>query len=83
MTNTTNTNSARKVRANVALFFLGVAGFISLILITDAIKYGESFEFYVGGMALAEAIGALTISVVLFAWNAVTYRAPRYARRSR
>jgi hypothetical protein len=83
MTNTTNTNNARKFRANLALFFLGVAGFISLILITDAIKYGESFEFYVGGMALAEAIGALTISISLFAWNAVTYRAPRYARRSR
>lgn len=83
MTNYTNTNNARKLRAAIALFFLGVAGFISLILITDAIKYGESFEFYLGGMALAEAIGALTISVILFAWNAVTYRAPRYARRSR
>lgn len=83
MTNTTNTNNARKLRAALALFFLGVAGFISLILITDAIKYGESFEFYLGGMALAEAVGALTISVILFAWNAVTYRAPRYARRSR
>lgn len=83
MTNTTNSNTARKVRANVALFFLGVAGFISLILITDAIKYGESFEFYVGGMALAEAVGAFVIAVVLLAWNAVTYRAPRYARHSR
>lgn len=82
MTNTTNTNTARKLRATVALVLLGVAGFISLILITDAIKYGETIEFYLGGMALWEAVGAFAIAFVLLTWNAVTYRMPRYARRS-
>ena len=75
-----NTNSARKTRATVALVFLGISAFISLYILIDAIKYGETIEFYYGGMALAEAIGAFAIAVVLFGWNAVTYRAPRYAR---
>lgn len=78
-----NTNSARQTRAYLALGFLAVAFFISLIIIIDAVKYGEKFSFYVGGMALAEAVGAYIIALVLLAWNAVTYRRPRYARRSR
>lgn len=78
-----NTNSARKIRAGIALAFLAVAGFISLYLFIDAIKYGETYDFYVGGMALAEVYWSLGISATLFAWNAVTYRRPRYARRSR
>jgi hypothetical protein len=80
MTNTTNTNSARKFRASVALMFLGVAGFISLILINDAIRYGENISAYLGGAALWQALGAVAIAVVLFIWNAVTYTQPRYAR---
>jgi hypothetical protein len=80
MTNTTNTNSARKFRATVALMLLGVAGFISLILISDAIRYGEDISAYLGGAALWQALGAIAIAVVLFAWNGATYDQPRYAR---
>ena len=75
-----NTNSARKTRAVVALTLLAVASFISLIIIIDAVKYGEKFSFYLTGMALWEAVGAYAIALVLFGWNAVTYRRPRYAR---
>ncbi len=78
-----NTNHARHTRAVFALIALAGAVFISLYLLIDAIKYGEKFEAYVGGMALAEAITLYAIAIVLFAWNAVTYRRPRYARRSR
>lgn len=78
-----NTNSARQARAFFALGFLAVSVFISLFLLADAIRYGETIEFYLGGMALWEAVGSFAIAVVLFAWNAVTYRRPRYARHSR
>lgn len=75
-----NTNHARQTRAYLALGFLAVAGFISLYIIIDAVKYDEKFSFYVGGMALTEAIVAYGIAFILLAWNAVTYRRPRYAR---
>ena len=75
-----NTNHARRIRAYVALAFLSVSGFISLTILIDAMKYGETIEFYLGGMALADAIGALVIAVALLTWNAVTYAKPRYAR---
>lgn len=78
-----NTNHARRTRAYLALGFLAISVFISLFLLADAVRYGETIEFYLGGMALAEAIGSFAIAVVLFAWNAVTYNRPRYARRSR
>lgn len=78
-----NTNSARKTRAVFALGLLFVSGAISLFILTDAIKYGETIEFYLGGVALWEAVWAFAGAVVLFAWNAVTYSRPRYARRSR
>ena len=83
MTNYTNTNSARKFRASLALAFLFVATAISAFLISDAIRYGENISAYLGGVAIWEALGALAIAVALLTWNAVTYRAPRYARRSR
>jgi hypothetical protein len=78
-----NTNHARQTRAYIALGALAGAVFISLYLFADAIKYGEKFEFYLGGMALADAIGLYAIAIVLFVWNAVTYKRPRYARHSR
>ena len=80
MTNTTNTNSARKFRATVALTLLGVAGFISLIIVADATRHGEDISAYYGGFALWQVVGAVAIAVALLTWNAVTYTRPRYAR---
>lgn len=75
-----NTNHARQARAYFALVALAGAVAISLYLLADAVKYGEKFEFYLGGMAFADAVTLYAIAVVLFAWNAVTYKRPRYAR---
>jgi hypothetical protein len=75
-----NTNTARKTRATFALISFGVAVYISLYIIADAIRYNEKFSFYVGGMALTEAIWAYGIGFALLGWNAVTYNRPRYAR---
>lgn len=80
MTNTTNTNTARKFRANTALVLLGIAGFISLFIIIDALRYNVEFSAYLGGAALWEAAGAYAIALVLLGWNVVTYEQPRHAR---
>lgn len=78
-----NTNHARHARAVLALISLGLAVFIGLLLVIDAVKYGENISFYLGGMALWEVVGGFVFAVALFVWNAVTYSRPRYARRSR
>jgi hypothetical protein len=80
MTNYTNTNSARKFRATLALVFIFIATAISAFIISDAIRYGENISAYYGGFALWEAVGALAVAFVLLAWNVVTYNRPRYAR---
>lgn len=75
-----NTNHARLIRAQFAIVLLAISGIISLYLLLDAVKYGETIEFYLGGMAFWEAVWTFAVAVVLLGWNAVTYRAPRYAR---
>lgn len=80
MTNTTNTNTAREFRANTALVLLGIAGFISLFIITDALRYNVEFSAYLGGAALWQAAGAYLLALALLGWNVITYEQPRYAR---
>lgn len=74
-----NTNKARRFRAVLAVTALGFAGILGVMMISVTYVV-KSYDLYYD-RAWAWIIGFVGFAVVMFLWNVVTYRSPRYARR--